>query len=728
MSLKIIPAKLHNLIIALALILTSCCANLISPPSLAQAKTQSDCRDVHFVFARGSGESLDGPSMSAWRDEIIAAISDNFSYTFYELGSQPQNGHQYPAVSVSDNLDGYINLVGAYFSAGEAFRFGASVEEGIKELRAYVSSVEAFCPKTKFVLGGYSQGAMVLSASLPAFDADKIIYVSTFGDPKLYLPEGKATILGAIPKLPDACRGINLSPYRISVPDCRAYEGILGSYRPYQPDDYAGKLGTWCNEKDIMCSSGASISDHTSYASSHLYRDAAAVIARKLALAFPTHSAWPSALKFAKHNVAFVIDSTYSMSSHIKKYRAQAKELASRVKSDGGSVALIEYRDLNESYRPRSLCDFSDNLEDFGDKIDSLRLDGGGRTSNESALSAILFAMNSLDWQSGATKTIILLTDAGPDYDGTTLTDVVQRSLEIDPVNIFVLSPTQQTLKPANQKLAEATSGQVFTLDTADTLLDTVLNRPVARLALSSYSGQVSDEFIFDASASYTLSSGVAQETGNGLRFDWDLDGDGDFELLDADPVISHTYTRETEHFLQVRVTDSSGRVSTMSAKISISNQPTALPTITNLEANRQSDDAVTVSFRSDAAKALLLINDYIQGFVEIKNGAGSFILQDAPKELSEELTVTLTPYSAASERGPASSITISTPEDPAPETSAPDQSTPETTKPSPDVTSPESRPTASPVPATPPEPALPLKHPVVPKAPDTGLVSREYR
>ena len=94
MSLKIIPAKLYNLAVALALILTSCCANLASPPGLAQAKTQGDCRDVHFIFARGSGEYLDGPSMSAWRDEIIAAISDNFSYTFYELGSQPQNGHQ----------------------------------------------------------------------------------------------------------------------------------------------------------------------------------------------------------------------------------------------------------------------------------------------------------------------------------------------------------------------------------------------------------------------------------------------------------------------------------------------------------------------------------------------------------------------------------------------------------------------------------------------------------
>lgn len=165
-----------------------------------------------------------------------------------------------------------------------------------------------------------------------------------------------------------------------------------------------------------------------------------------------------------------------------------------------------------------------------------------------------------------------------------------------------------------------------------------------------------------------------------------------------------------------------------MSAKVSVSNQPTTLPTITNLEANRQSDDAITVSFRSDAAKALLSVNDYIQGFVEIKNGAGSFILQDAPEEPSEELTVTLTPYSAADERGLASSITISTSEGPAPETPAPDQSTPETVNPSPDINSPENRPPASPVPTTPPETSLPLKRPATPKAPNTGLISREYR
>lgn len=664
---KIVPIKTCNLIVALALIIASCAINLFSAPSFAQS---NNCDDVRFIFARGSGEALGGPSMSAWRDEIISTIGEtttNLNYSFYELGSRPQNDHQYPAVAVSDSLSGYVNLVGAYFSGGEAFRFGASVQEGINELRAYITNVSKTCPQTRFVLGGYSQGAMVLSASLSSLDASKIIHVSTFGDPKLYLPEGKSTFLGVIPKTPDACRGVNLSPYRVSVPDCRAYEGVLGSYRPYQPAAYAGKLGTWCNEKDIMCSSGASISDHTSYVSSNLYRDAAVVIAKKLSRAFPGSIHWDEAVKNAKHNVAFVIDTTLSMGGAINRYRNEAKTLAARVKADGGSVALFEYRDLNEGFKTRQLCDFSCDVSQFNHQINSLVVSGGGSDIVESALSAILTAMNNLDWQSGATKSIVLFTDAGyhiPDYDGTTFEDVVQRSLEIDPVNIFVVSPRSGNVNPQHQKLADATSGQVFALgDTELTFMtNTILSRPVAKLALSAYSGQVGDEFYFDASASYSAGSDM-------LRYDWDLDGDGNFEFADAGSTISYTYTQATTHKIQVRVTDQSGNSSTMSAQVSVAtSELPALATITDLKATPQPDGTVLVTFKSTGAKALLATDELIRGFVEVKNGAGSFILRD----VSADLAITLTPYSTADQRGIARSIRISATGDAIPTPKAP--------------------------------------------------------
>lgn len=699
--------KTSNIIIALTLVIMSCGFNLISIPSFAQSGDQSNnCDDVRFIFARGSGETINGPSMTAWREEIISAIGEttaDFSYSFYELGSQPQDDYQYPAVAVSDSLGGYINLVGAYFSGGEAFQFGASVEEGINELRTYVASVSESCSQTKFVLGGYSQGAMVLSASLSSLDATKIVYVSTFGDPKLYLPEGKPTFLGIIPKTPDACLGLNLSSYRISVPDCRAYEGVLGSYRPYQPGAYAGKLGTWCNEKDIMCSSGASISDHTAYASSNLYRDAASVIARKLSRAFPNRVHWADALKNAKHNVAFVIDTTFSMSSMIDKYKTEAKKLAARVESDGGSVAMFEYRDLNEGFQTRQLCDFSCGLDELNSQIDSLVTKGGGSDIIESALSALLTAMNSLDWQPGATKSIILLTDAGyhiPDYDGTTFADVVQRSLEIDPVNIFVVTSEKSSSNPHLQNLADATSGQVFALGRTEPSITTevILNRPVARLALSSYAGQVGDELYFDASASYSANSEI-------VRYDWDLDGDGDFELADSGSTISYVYNQETSHIIQVRVVDSLGSVSTMSAQVSITSEPVMLPIITNLEATPQPDDSILVTFESSGEKALLVTGELVRGFVEIKNSAGSFTMHEVP----EDLAVTLIPYSAAGERGLADSILIPATGNELPVPEVP--KTPEAPK-APETTENEKFP----------------ETPEIPKAPNTGLVNHRYR
>lgn len=645
--------KLGYAALAVIFSFASSCAGFASPPVLARS---AGCDAVRFIFARGSGEPLNGPSMSAWRDEITAAIGPsaaNFHYSFYELGSAPQRGHQYPAVSVSDNLNGYINLVGAYFSGGEAFRFGASVEEGIKELLAYVGDVAAACPRTKFVLGGYSQGAMVLSASLPALDANKIIFAATFGDPKLYLPEGNPTLFGPLPKLPDACRGLNLSPYRISVPDCRAYEGILGSYRPYQPAAYAGKLGTWCNEKDIMCSSGASISDHTSYASSNLYRDAATLIAKKLAAAFPDYHLWPASLRSAKHNVAFVIDTTVSMASVLDQYRAEAKALAARVFSEGGNVALVEYRDLWDGYAPQTRCDFSCDLEEFNRRIDQLEIGGGGDFP-ESALSAMLHTMNALDWQAGATKSIILLTDDrfhNPDYDGTTIQKVAQRSLEIDPVNIFAVVPVDtRGIDSYYRKLTAATAGEVFILGRVDlaSTTDTILSRPVARLSLSRYVGQVDDEFVFDASASYSGDDGA-------LIFDWDLDGDGQFELTHSEPIIRHVYPAASEHFIQVRVTDASGKSSTMSASVSVSASAPTPATISALEVDAQPGGVFAVRFRTDGAKALLATDDLVRGFVEVKNGSGYFLLQDVP----DPLTLTLTPYSTSNDRGVSRSIQI---------------------------------------------------------------------
>lgn len=612
------------------------------------------CRDIEIVFARGSGEALNGPSYAAWRQELEAVLQNtDLTYNFYELGSSAQDGHQYPAVSVSDNLEGYLNLAGAAISQGSWFNFGKSVDEGSAELKAYYNKVSSSCPNTKFVLGGYSQGAMLTSRILNEFDAEKIIYVATFGDPKIYLPEGlrKHSSRGAL-KLPDACYGKNLSEYRIYVPDCHAYSGVLGSYRPYQPSDFAQKLGTWCNAKDIMCSSGMSVNDHVGYVSNNLYYDAALTIAKQIRTTFPEKFIVGANLGRMLHEVAFVIDSTGSMSDTISQYVSEAKKLANTVLAQGGKVALFEYRDLKEDYQTKMRCDFSCSKDDFANQLATITTNGGGDT-NESALSAILTAFNSLNWSNGATKSVVLLTDAGyhaTDRDGTTLDMVTQRSLEIDPVNVYVV--TNAANQSTYQQLATSTGGEVFDIRTGLTLsTETVLERPIARLDLAEYYGEVGEEFTFDASLSF-------DQNGDPLTFDWDLDGDGSYELTNAASYVGKRYASTFDGYITVRITNSRGKSSTMTAHVQVlpsGSTTEILTSITDLRAEVDNHQA-KINFSTNADKVLLVVNDAILGFVDSKSGQGTVTLN----ELDEAVQVTLVPYSKAGRRGISDSITIS--------------------------------------------------------------------
>jgi cutinase len=81
------------------------------------------------------------------------------------------------------------------YPAGEDFAPSASA--GASDANAHVVSMVANCPNTRLVLGGYSQGAMVIDlitiaqapvagfipASLPADVADHVAAVAVFGNP-----------------------------------------------------------------------------------------------------------------------------------------------------------------------------------------------------------------------------------------------------------------------------------------------------------------------------------------------------------------------------------------------------------------------------------------------------------------------------------------------------------------------------------------------------------------
>lgn len=434
-------------------------ATLLAPLTsrLATSTQAIHCPDLKIIFVRGSGaERYNNGDYQGFKSSLESKLkTSDLTYEFEDL--------DYPAVSVSG--ENMLVGIGALISGGESYTFGKSVQEGISQLVSAVNS--SSCKDTKYVIGGYSQGAMVVSSSLERLKSERIIYAATFGDPKIFLPEGAGL-------LPVACKGENLSDYRIYVPDCFAYKGLLGAKEPYASPSYVGKLGTWCNKYDIFCSSKYSVASHTSYAKDNLYEDASKLIFSKVATEFNFKNAYTS-----PHDTAILIDSTGSMSGIIANYKNEALKLAEKTLSSGGRVALFDYRDLADKYTPVEKCNFNTcTLESFREGLDTIYTDGGGDTP-ESLLSSSFQVMKRLDWKLGSTKSLVILTDAGyhsPDLDGTTFYDVQTLSKQIDPVNFYIIT-TDENLA-TYQPLAEATDGQVAsTADDLSILTDNIMER-----------------------------------------------------------------------------------------------------------------------------------------------------------------------------------------------------------------------------------------------------------
>jgi cutinase len=117
---------------------------LCAPIPIAAAQP---CPDVEAVFARGTGEPPGvGGIGEPFVDSLRSAVGSN-------------------------SLDVYPVNYEASSDFGDRIQFAQSVVDGIKDASSHIEATAANCPKTRIVLGGYSQGAavagFVTSASVP---------------------------------------------------------------------------------------------------------------------------------------------------------------------------------------------------------------------------------------------------------------------------------------------------------------------------------------------------------------------------------------------------------------------------------------------------------------------------------------------------------------------------------------------------------------------------------
>jgi len=143
------------------------CVTLLGAPMLIAPASAAPCPDVEVTFARGTAEPPGvGGVGQAFIDSLRSQVGGR-SLAVYAVN--------YPATE----------------------DWPPSASAGASDASAHVLSMVATCPNTKLVLGGYSQGAMVIdlitiarmslagfiAQTLPADAADHVAAVAVFGNP-----------------------------------------------------------------------------------------------------------------------------------------------------------------------------------------------------------------------------------------------------------------------------------------------------------------------------------------------------------------------------------------------------------------------------------------------------------------------------------------------------------------------------------------------------------------
>jgi len=535
------------------------------------------CSDVHIVWARGTGASLDDQEGERFLEDLKERIAPPVSASDYRLGDPGFGDYSYPATGNPAEL--------LFYRGFGVLGYNDSVKIGVREFEAYIEDRSAECPDEVYVVAGYSQGAHVIGNGLDRIGEevrDRIAFVALFGDPV----RNNDWFFNAWPleSHPPACSG-NPRPWIRGTAPCTSSGGFFGPRFPYVPEDIELRVGSWCRAGDSACEGSLRLdwaTHHGSYFnegadSFHASREAAQALAQFLPhyeAAFDT--SWHQfATGTGGADLAIVFDTTGSMFWHIADAKANATALAEAwlTSLPNGRVALVQYRDHGDAFVARLELELTNDVAAFQAAVDGLVAQGGGDTP-EAVYSGMMAALNELDWRTGATKALVVIADApGKDPEpvtGYTQADVVNRALEIDPVALYAVNVANwNVVTNFFTPLAEQTAGAVFELQPGQSLsdalfevLDTVSLSPVAYLP-GPYFAETGTPITFRAYPAF-------DPDGELVSYEWDFDGDGTVDQTTNAPEVHYTYPGEFHGLAVLRVVSSDGGTALASAEVSV--------------------------------------------------------------------------------------------------------------------------------------------------------------
>jgi hypothetical protein len=208
---------------------------LFSPVPWASAEP---CPDVQVVFARGTGEDPGpGPTGQAFIDNLRGR----------EAGKS-------------------VDVYAVNYPASDEWSTGL---DGIRDTGAHVVSMANSCPKTKMVLGGFSQGAAVMGFVTSAAVPDGV-------DPAT-VPKPLA------PEVADHVAAVVL----FGMPNVRAMN-FLGQPPVVIGPTFVAKTIKVCATDDPVCSDGMNFAAHNTYADDGAWIDKGASFAADRVNGSPT--------------------------------------------------------------------------------------------------------------------------------------------------------------------------------------------------------------------------------------------------------------------------------------------------------------------------------------------------------------------------------------------------------------------------------------------------------